>query len=705
MTNRLARATSPYLLQHADNPVDWYEWGDEAFAAARERDVPILLSVGYSACHWCHVMAHESFEDPETAAEMNRLFVNVKVDREERPDIDAIYMQAVQALSGHGGWPMTVWLTPDGRPFYAGTYFPKTDRHGMPAFRRVMAAVADAWRHRRDEVLSQAERITEAIDRTVPPSPELPPPAALERALRMLAGSFDRLHGGFGGAPKFPQQPTLEFLLRVASEPWAGEAADMARRTLRAMDRGGIHDHVGGGFARYAVDDRWTVPHFEKMLYDNAQLARLYLWGGIELEEARFLEVAVEVLDYLRRDLRHPDGGFYAAEDADSEGEEGKFYVWTAEEFSRVLGDDAPLAATMLGVTPEGNFEGANVLTLAATPAEAAARHGCTAEEAEAVLRRCIQALFEARRRRVRPGLDDKILASWNGLAVRAFAEAGAALDRPDLVDEAREAARFVLTEMRDGTGRLLHVWAKGEARIPGFLDDHAAMATGLFALYQATGEVEWYEAAEELTRQILTRFPDPDGGFFTTPDDGEALVTRPKDQMDNPLPSGNSLAAEALVTLSAYTGEADLRAAAEGTIRAGGRIVARYPSAAGHLLAVLASVHRGVRELAVVGPDAPSFARRVWTRFRPHVVMAWSVEPDGRIPLLVGRGEEGRTLAYLCRNFVCDLPVDTPDALGELLDQTTGGSPTGPTNEPSSKLTAGPGTGPSSGGVTPPLR
>ncbi len=682
MTNRLARATSPYLLQHAENPVDWYEWGEDAFAAARDRDVPILLSVGYSSCHWCHVMAHESFEDPETAAEMNRLFVNVKVDREERPDVDAIYMQAVQAMTGRGGWPMTVWLTPDGRPFYAGTYFPKVDRHGMPAFRRVMAAVADAWRDRRDDVLSQADRITEALRQTLPPADELPLPDLLRRALTMLSGSFDRTHGGFGGAPKFPQQPTLEFLLRAAGEPWGSEAAQMLRRTLHAMDRGGIHDHVGGGFARYAVDDRWTVPHFEKMLYDNAQLARLYLWAGIELDEPRFLDVALDILDYLRRDLRHPDGGFYSAEDADSEGKEGKFYVWTAEEFDRVVG--SPLAAAMFGVTAGGNFEGSNVLTLAMSPEEVAAERGISPEEAREVLRRARRALFDARQRRVRPGLDDKILASWNGLAIRAFAEAGAALDRPDLVDEARQAARFVHTRMRDERGRLLHVWAKGSARIPAFLDDHAAMAMGMFALYQATGELEWFEAASELTREIPARFADPEGGFFTTPEDGEALLTRPKDQMDNPLPSGNSLAAEALLVLSAYTGDAELRAAAEATIRAGGRLMARAPAAAGHLLAVLTSLHRGLRELAVVGPDAPSFVEAVWRRFRPHVVTAWSLEPDDRIPLLAGRGEPGRTLAYVCEGFVCDLPVDSPDALATSLDQATGGMPTSPvTNDP----------------------
>ncbi len=683
MTNRLVHAASPYLLQHADNPVDWYEWGEEAFADARARDVPILLSVGYSSCHWCHVMAHESFEDPETAAEMNRLFVNVKVDREERPDVDAIYMEAVQALTGRGGWPMTVWLTPEGRPFYAGTYFPAQDRPGMPSFRRVMAAVADAWANRRREVTEQARRLTEAISATLPAADTLPSGDLCRAALRSLRGAFDRTHGGFGGAPKFPQQPVLEFLLRCAVEPWGDDAADMLRRTLDAIDRGGIHDHVGGGFARYAVDDRWLIPHFEKMLYDNAQLARLYLWAGIGLGEPRFVEVALDTLEYLRRDLRHPDGGFYSAEDADSEGVEGRFYVWDHEEFATVVGADAPLVETMLGVTEAGNFEGANVLHLAATPEEAAARHGCTPDDAEAALRRAHARLFAARQTRVRPGLDDKVVAAWNGLAIRAFAEAGAALDRTDLIDDARAAARFVLTRLRRPDGRLSRVWAKERTGGPAFLDDHAAMAVGLFALYQATGEVEWYRTADDLVRQIPERFADPDGGFFTTPDDGERLITRPKDQMDNPAPSGNSLAAEALLFLAAYTGDGDLRRLAEDTLRAGTRIAERYPSAAGHLLAVLTSVARGFTEVAIVGEEAPTFARRLWSRFRPHVVAAWSTDGAEEPPLLAGRGEAGRTLAYVCEGFVCDLPVETPSALEDELDQPRGRDPARQTKDP----------------------
>ncbi|MGH8916220.1 MAG: thioredoxin domain-containing protein, partial [Acidimicrobiia bacterium] len=363
MANRLATATSPYLLQHKDNPVDWQEWGEEAFAEARARDVPILLSVGYAACHWCHVMAHESFEDPETASEMNRLYVNIKVDREERPDVDSIYMEAVQTMTGRGGWPMTVWLTPDGRPFYAGTYFPNTDRHGMPSFRNVMRGVSEAWETKRDEVLGQSDRLTEAISRNLPGSEERPSVETLERAYESLAADFDPVNGGFGGPPKFPQQPVLEFLLRAHGESWAPRAAHMLKVTLAEMADGGIHDQLGGGFARYSVDAQWLVPHFEKMLYDNAQLARLYLWAGIELAEPRFVEVARSTIGYLLNDLRHPEGGFFSAEDADSEGVEGKFYVWTTDELEQVLGpEDGAEAARFFGATQHGNFEGSNIL-------------------------------------------------------------------------------------------------------------------------------------------------------------------------------------------------------------------------------------------------------------------------------------------------------------------------------------------------------
>jgi uncharacterized protein YyaL (SSP411 family) len=655
MPNRLVDAASPYLLQHKDNPVDWHEWGDEAFAEARERDVPVLLSVGYSACHWCHVMAHESFEDPETAAEMNRLYVNVKVDREERPDVDSIYMEAVQAMTGGGGWPMTVWLTPEGRPFYGGTYFPNGDRHGMPSFRSVMRAVSDAWENKREEVLGQSERLTDAISRNIPMAEGLPGQETLERAYESLASSFDPINGGFGGAPKFPQQPVLELLLRIHRESWAPRAAHMLRVTLFEMADGGIHDQLGGGFARYSVDDQWLVPHFEKMLYDNAQLARLYLWAGIELDEPRFVEAARSTLRYLLTELRHPDGGFYSAEDADSEGVEGKFYVWTTDELEEVLGpEDAGAAARFFGATPHGNFEGSNIL------------YRPTSDPWDDRIESIRARLFQHRSRRVRPGLDDKVVASWNGIAVRALAEAGAALEDDRYLEAARSTGRFILDHMVVD-GALRRSWREGQAGASAFLEDHASVAQGLFTLYAATGEVEWYSAAERLTAEIPERFADAEGGFYDTPMDGEDLIKRPKSPADNPLPSGNALAAEALLTLSSYTGDSGQRNLAASALQSTGLLMERYPSMVGHHLAVLHSLLAS-RELAVVGPDWSALARVYWERYRPNVVLAPSSHGADPIPLLTGRTSAEETLAYVCRRHVCDLPTADPDTLSDQL-------------------------------------
>jgi hypothetical protein len=655
MPNRLADATSPYLLQHQDNPVDWHEWGEEAFIEARERDVPVLLSVGYSACHWCHVMAHESFEDQETAMEMNRLYVNIKVDREERPDVDSIYMEAVQAMTGRGGWPMTVWLTPAGRPFYAGTYFPSSDRHGLPSFRSVMRGVSDAWETKREEVVGQSDRLTEAISRSIPNAEDLPDETILTTAYEAFASSFDPINGGFGGAPKFPQQPVLESLLRARDESWAPRAGHMLKVTLSEMADGGIHDHLGGGFARYSVDDQWLVPHFEKMLYDNAQLARLYLWAGIELEMPRFVDVARTTLSYLVTDLRHPDGGFFSAEDADSEGVEGKFYVWTADELEEVLGsEDAVEAARFFGATPHGNFEGSNIL------------YRPTAEGWNDRIESIRSRLLGQRSARVRPGLDDKVVASWNGLAIRAYAEAGAALDDDDYLDVARSTARFVLDEM-EVDGDLRRSWREGKAGVAGFLEDYAAMALGLFALYAATGDLDWYLAAERLTLEIPERFADPGGGFFDTPVGAESLIKRPKSQADNPLPSGNGMAAEALLTLSSYTGDAGQRDLAAGTLQAAGLLMGRYPSMVGHHLAVLHSFLTS-RELAIVGRDWRAMSGVYWAQFRPNIALAPSVDGSEPIPLLSGRASQsGETVAYVCEGQVCNLPTSD---LSELSSQ-----------------------------------
>ncbi|MGB7859656.1 MAG: thioredoxin domain-containing protein [Acidimicrobiia bacterium] len=651
MPNQLSHSASPYLLQHKDNPVDWFEWGSEPFQLARERDVPVLLSVGYAACHWCHVMAHESFEDEETAEEMNRLFVNIKVDREERPDVDSIYMESVQAMSGHGGWPMTVWLDHDGRPFFAGTYFPNEPRHGMASFREVMNAVSTAWRIRRDDINEQAERLVAAISQRMhgAASPSLD---TIQGAYEQVATSFDPQNGGFGGAPKFPQQPILEFLLRLSGETWAPHAREMLTRTLERIAAGGINDHVGGGFARYSVDARWLVPHFEKMLYDNAQLARLYMWAGIEFDRGDFVATARATLDYMIRDLRHPNGGFFSSEDADSEGEEGKFYVWKLAEIEALLGSETDVAARYFGITADGNFEGANIL------------HD-TGVEPPAGLDTIKKRLLDARSERVRPGLDDKVIASWNGLAIRAFAEAGAALADETYLDCARSAARFVLGKLMVD-GRLMRSWREGRTSVHGFLEDHAAMACGLFSLYAATAEVEWYESAMDLVSG-LARFRDETGTYFSTADDGEPLIKRPTDQTDNPLPSGNALAAEALLLASLYTGDHDLRENAEMAVGAVYPLMDRYPSMVGHHLSVAFSMNE-TKELAVVGDDWPRFANVFWKRFRPNIALAASATGTEKVPLLEGREKPGETVAYVCRGFVCDLPSTDPEHLGHQL-------------------------------------
>ena len=668
VSNRLAESASPYLLQHATNPVDWWEWGPEAFAEARRRDVPLLVSIGYSACHWCHVMAHESFEDPETAAQMNQGFVNVKVDREERPDVDAVYMEATQAMTGHGGWPMTAFVDHTGAPFFTGTYFPPTERHGMPGFRSVLSAVSEAWAERRSDVTEQARKVKSVLGRRPAPSEDLPGPADLAGALQSISTQFDPAHGGFGDAPKFPQQPVLEFLLRSIGHPWADGADRMLAISLDAMAAGGIRDHLAGGFARYSVDERWLVPHFEKMLYDNAQLARLYLWAGIELAAPLFTDVALHTLEYMLNDLHHPGGAFYSAEDADSEGVEGKFYLWDYDEFLETAGSDGPLAANMFGVTPEGNFEGSNILHRPHPTSEVAERHGLGFDEAAAAVDRATRALLTRRQGRVRPGLDDKIVTAWNALAIRALAEAGASTGESRYLDEARRCARFLATNLRDESGGLHRSWAKGRLGPAAVLEDYAALAVGLFRLYAATGETEWYSEALSYTRSLPELFGDPAGGFFTTPVREESLVIRPRDLFDNPAPSGNSLAAEALLTAAAYTGDHDLRDLAEETIRSAGEVVRRAPAGAGHMLAVLTTLLDQPPELAVVGPGAKGLASVAWERFRPGMALAISEVPRKEPPLLRGRGDESRAVAYVCRGFVCDAPVDDPDALRSAL-------------------------------------
>ncbi|MDH3539027.1 MAG: thioredoxin domain-containing protein [Acidimicrobiia bacterium] len=664
MPNRLAETTSPYLLQHEDNPVDWYPWGDEAFQAARDLDKPVLLSVGYSACHWCHVMAHESFEDPETAEVMNDLFVNVKVDREERPDVDGIYMAAVQKMNGHGGWPMTVFLTAEGKPFFAGTYFPKESRGGMPSFRQVMEAIAEAWRERRADIEAQSERLVEAVSQRIPPGDGAITQNQLQSAYQRLVSTADLEFGGFGGAPKFPQVPSLEFLLRIVTEPWAPQAADILRLTLDRMRAGGIYDHLGGGFARYATDQVWLVPHFEKMLYDNALLARLYLRAGQEFGNDDYLRVAVETLDYMLSDLGLPDGGIASAEDADSEGVEGKFYVFTHQEFAEIVGKDAPVVAAVLGVTAKGNFEGANIVHPARSINEVAEEHGVAPEWLRAAVAAAKARLLAARNLRVRPGLDDKVITAWNGLALRALAEAGAVLDEERYLEAGRANARFILSRLRRADGRLLRSYRDGRAHVPAFLDDYAAYAIGLLSLYQATGEEEWFSAGLELVTGMLELFWE-DGGFYSTAHDADPLIARPQDLMDNPAPSGNSLAAEALLWAALLTGDPQLFDRAEGALAAGAALAEQYPAAVGHLLAVAHSWLAPPHEVAIVGADADELIEVFWDRYRPDALLARSSAAASVVPLLEGRvPQHGNAVAYVCRRFACAAPTSDAETL-----------------------------------------
>jgi uncharacterized protein YyaL (SSP411 family) len=651
MPNRLANETSPYLLQHQNNPVDWYPWGEEALARALAEDRPLLVSIGYSACHWCHVMERESFEDPEVAALMNDRFVCVKVDREERPDVDAIYMEAVQAMTGHGGWPLNAFLTPEQAPFYAGTYFPPEPRAGMPSWSMVLQAVSEAWEKRRDEIHSQGAQIVRSLGASARLAPSSEPirDALLTEAIATLSKSYDRVNGGFGVAPKFPPASTIELLLA------RGERA-MALGTLHAMARGGIYDQVGGGFSRYAIDATWTVPHFEKMLYDNALLARAYLHGWQVSGDERLRRVCCETLDWALREMRGPEGGFCAALDADSEGVEGKFYVWTLAELRAVLGPElANDAIAYFGATERGNFEGAtNVL-------EARGPEPPRLLEIRSLLSR-------ARSQRVRPGLDDKRLTAWNALMISALAETGAALEEPRYIQAATECAEFILSELRDADGHLLRTWKDGRGRLGAYLEDHAFLLDALLTLYESTFDPRWYGEAVTLADEIIERFSDAErGAFFSTPEDHEQLATRRKDLEDSPIPSGNSAAALAMLRLALLSGEGKYERHALGVLRLLHPLAARHPQAFSHLLRAIDFYLSRVREVAIVGPDPAPLVRVVRGAFRPHVVLAGG-ETDG-VPLLEGREPvDGSAAAYVCERFACQAPVTEPDALAALL-------------------------------------
>ncbi|GAC1420735.1 MAG: thioredoxin domain-containing protein [Actinomycetota bacterium] len=673
MPNRLANATSPYLLQHAHNPVDWFPWGPEALAKAKAEDKPLLLSIGYAACHWCHVMERESFEDESTAAVMNASFVCIKVDREERPDLDAIYMDAVQAMTGRGGWPMTMFCTPDGTPFYGGTYFPPEDRSGMPSFKRLLASITDAWSTQRDGVLQQGQKLVETIgqlSRMAAPdrsSDRSLSRATIDDAFASMVAQFDGTWGGFGGAPKFPQPMTLEFLLRMTRiDRHRDSATHMLTTTLDRMARGGIYDHVGGGFARYSVDGRWHVPHFEKMLYDNAQLLRLYAHASAVLPDRGYGTVAIHTAEYLLREMRHAGGGFYSSQDADSEGVEGKFYVWSIDELRSVLGDDADLAIALYGVRDEGNWEGTNVLWLPRPVSEV------SSDDLGDAIARIRAALFQKRQTRIRPGTDDKILASWNGMAISALAITGRMLNRPDFVDAARTAAMFVSSSMQDNNGRLQRSWRDNRTSGPAFLDDYALFATGLLDLYETTFQETLFASAQKHADEMLTLFSDPNGGFFDTGSDQETLIVRPKDLYDNAVPSGSSAAAQLLVRLAALTGEARYQDAAEATLRIVQPVLARAPLGFGAALSALDDITAPIKEIAISGDTNDSRAQQmlstVWsTPAIPHVLAAGRSD-QSIVPLLKDRPASQPT-AYVCKQFTCSLPVTDVSALRALLD------------------------------------
>jgi uncharacterized protein len=650
--NRLGGESSPYLLQHKDNPVDWNPWGEEALSCARERDQPLLVSIGYSACHWCHVMERESFETADIARVMNENFVCVKVDREEHPDVDAMCMEACQAMNGHGGWPLNAFLTPDQVPFFAGTYFPPEQRSGLPSWRMVLDAVADAWVTRREEIRASSPQVLASLSASarLTPAAELMTREELDGAVASLERVYDRVNGGFGGAPKFPHASLLELLLATGR-------VEPALDTLRAMARGGIYDQVGGGFARYAVDATWTVPHFEKMLYDNALLARAYLHGWQVSGEERLRGVCCETLDWALREMRGPEGGFCAALDADSEGVEGKFYVWRLAELREVLAELAEPAIAYFGATEGGNFEpGLNVLE----------GRGPVPESLPEIRAR----LLAARSERVRPGLDDKRLTAWNALMISALAEVGAVLEREDYVAAARACAEFLLDGLRDADGRLLRTWKDGRARIGAYLEDHAFLLEALLTLYEATFEPRWYAEAVALADTMIDRFADPErGGFFMTAAGDGQLPARRKDLEDSPIPSGNSSAAFGLLRLALISGEAEYERHASGVLRLMGPLGVRHPQAFAHLLRAADFSLARVREVAVVGPaaEARELVRVVRGAYRPHVVLAGG-EVDG-VPLLQGRGPvDGRAAAYVCEHFACQAPVTSPEALAAAL-------------------------------------
>ncbi|HEX8190725.1 MAG TPA: thioredoxin domain-containing protein, partial [Pyrinomonadaceae bacterium] len=679
-TNRLAEETSPYLLQHAHNPVDWYAWGEEALEKSRREDRPILLSIGYSACHWCHVMERESFEDEEIARQMNEHFVNIKVDREERPDLDQIYMSAVQMMTRHGGWPLTVFLTPDLVPFYGGTYFPPEDRHQMPGFPRILAAVSEAYRTRPDEVRQSAGEILSELRRMggARESAEVIDAQLLDHAYRGLARTYDPRFGGFGGAPKFPSSMSIDFLLRTHKRTGDARALEMAAHSCRMMAAGGMYDQLGGGFHRYSTDEHWLVPHFEKMLYDNALLTRLYLHAYQATGENFFRGVVEETLGYVRREMLDASGAFYSTQDADSEGVEGKFFVWDLAEVESLLGpEDARLFCAYYDVTEGGNFEGRNILHVGRSAEEVARDLNVSAARLAEAVERGRGILFTERERRIKPGRDEKVITAWNGLMLEACAEASAVLERDDFREMAERNAQFILETLTRG-GLLLHVYKDGRAKHAGFLDDYAFVVSGLVTLYETAGRTRWLEAALALADRMVEEFWDEEGGgFFYNGRSGENLIVRNKDYFDNATPSGNSVAAEALLRLSVLTGNEVYRRKAVNVLRLVRDAVERYPSAFGYALGAIDFHLSTPKEIVVVGEpgQARPLLREVWSRYLPNMVVAEASgddpAPADLVPLLGERtAVGGRATAYVCESYACLQPTGDPAALASQLSQ-----------------------------------
>ncbi len=681
-TNRLIHETSPYLRQHAHNPVDWYPWGEEALAKARREDKPIFLSIGYSACHWCHVMERESFENEPTAALMNELFVNIKVDREERPDLDSIYMEAVQAMTGQGGWPMSMFLTPEGKPFYGGTYYPPEPRYGMPSFIQVLHSVANAYQSKRDQINDQAQRLTDMLQRTVTLSAQDSDlsTAILDEAIQQLLQYFDSEEGGFGSQPKFPQPMTLDFAMTQQARKGDLDALYMAELTLEKMAHGGIYDQLGGGFHRYSVDAIWLTPHFEKMLYDNAQLLRSYLHAWLITGLPLYRRIIDETIDYVLREMTSPEGGFYSTQDADSEGEEGKFFVWTPTEIEAILGKEAATVFNAYyGVSARGNFEGKNILHVVTPVENVAQRFQMPVEAVERSLAASRRKLFDAREQRIKPGRDEKVLTEWNGLMIHALAECGAALRRDDALHAAQNAANFILQQMSQPDGKLYRSYKDGQARLNAYLEDYAAFGIALVALYEATFDLRWLGEASRLTRLLIAQFgDDQNSGFYQTGLDHEQLVVRRKDFIDNAIPSGNSLTAELLLKLAVLTGNEDYRRQARLICLVMKESMARQPTGFGRLLCALNHLLVPSQEIAIVGDpegaDTAALLQVVRSRYLPTSVLALKRPgEESMLPLLEGRDlVNGQAAAYVCENYACKLPVTDVQALAGLLDRLT---------------------------------